>query len=118
MRVTPEEVRRVAALARIRVEEEEAEALAGQLADILAHVDELDDAPVGTAPAGDADVDVDGDVPETADGSSSELRADAPGVDALDRDLASLAPGWKDGFFTVPRLRSHREAGALDEEEP
>ena len=118
MRVSADEVRRVAALARLRVEDEEAEALAGQLADILAHVDELEDAPAGTVPAGDEDGAVDGDAAETADRASSGLRADAPGVDPLDRDLASLAPGWKDGFFTVPRLRSHREAGALDEEEP
>ncbi|HUE77620.1 MAG TPA: hypothetical protein VMM83_06740 [Longimicrobiales bacterium] len=96
MGVTPEEVRRLAVMARLGLEAAEATALARQLTGILEHVDRLEvpsgedvAAPVADAPA------------------SAPLRADLPGADKLDRGPADFAPEWRDGFFTVPRLTSH-----------
>jgi hypothetical protein len=38
------------------------------------------------------------------------LRADEPGADPLHVPPADLAPAWHAGFFTVPRLPSHRDS--------
>ena len=94
MAVSPDDVRRLAALARLALDDGQAEAMAAQLTDILGHVDGLDTlSDDGTAPGGD--------------GAPAPLRADLPGADALDREPADFAPEWRDGFFTVPRLPSH-----------
>lgn len=106
MAVTPEEVRAVAELARLRLESEEVEGLTAQLNGILQHVDELQAADVSEA----------GDVGRS-DRATAEtgtpLRDDEPGPDPLARPPRALAPAWEHGFFTVPRLAA-LDADALD----
>lgn len=104
MRVTPEDVRSVAALARLRLDEAELERMARELDAILGHVAELETAELETT--GES-------LPEAAPeydrtgGSAAALREDVPAADPLAEGPASSAPGWEAGFFTVPRLASH-----------
>lgn len=105
MAVTREEVLRVAALARLRLEPREVERMTAQLNAILDHADALG--------AGDA-----GAVDEGDDAAAPPpLRADEPPADPLAFGPERLAPAWADGFFTVPRLSAHegqetRDAGS------
>lgn len=94
MGVTPEEVRRVVELARLRLSDDEVEQRVRELVAILDHVGALD----GVEPGGG--VATDGVAP---------LRPDQPGSDPLERSPGDLAPGFDDGFFTVPRLASHAD---------
>ena len=97
MSVTRDDVRRIAALARIGVPQERLDALARELDGIIAHMDVLNavDAPSGLQP------------PE-----SMPLAADVPGAVPLDRPREDFAPSARDGFFLVPRLASHDGAGS------
>lgn len=90
MAVTRAEVEAVAALARLRLEPEEAERLTSDLNDILDHVAILE-----TLDSTD-----DAQPPETG----VRLRDDVPGADALAAPIAEIAPEWRDGFFLLPRL--------------
>ncbi len=94
MGVTPEEVRRVAALAGLELEPGEVEALAGDLSRILEHV----------AALGEDEIEI-----EDRDraGARASLDDDIPGGDPLARPPSSFAPGFEEGLFTVPRLASH-----------
>ena len=91
MSVTRDEVRAVAALARLHLTEEEASLFAAQLADILAHVEELDAA--GST-----------DAVEPPGLARAPLRIDEPPADELAQPPSAIAPEWREGFFTVPRL--------------
>ncbi len=108
MGVTPEEVRHVAELARLRLDASEAERMTVDLNGILQHMEALaeaergDDAPENAATAGG-----DGEAP---------LRPDVPGPDPLAFGPEGNAPSWEGGFFTVPRLASHRAEPGDDEE--
>jgi aspartyl-tRNA(Asn)/glutamyl-tRNA(Gln) amidotransferase subunit C len=86
-------VLRIAALARLALNDAEADRLARELAGIIAHVDAL------------AELDLAG-VPEwsTAVEHGSADRADAAGADPLHAAPAAFAPGFDAPFFTVPRL--------------
>lgn len=92
MSVSRDRVHAIAALARLRLSDAEAELFAGQLSEILEHVAEL------------------GDIAETADepghDGAAPLRPDEPATDALRAPPRQFAPGWADGFFTVPRLEA------------
>lgn len=99
MAVTPEEVRKVAELARLALEPEEVDRLTADLSRILEHVDALSEAETG----GEG---VQPDAPAVIPDS------DAPGHDPLARPPAAFAPAFEDGYFTVPRLASHSDAGA------
>ena len=104
MSVDPAEVRRIAALARLRLDEEEARALTDDLNRILEHVDALGE--VGEEPGaagGDAPAPGTG-VGPGSDGSSTGTDALASEPDPLLRDPGEGAPDFRDGFFTVPRL--------------
>lgn len=102
MSVTREEVDRIAGLARLELGEEgEAESLRRDLNGILQHMETLEDAPVteeGDAGAveGSAEAHREGAAPLREDGEASP--------DPLRRSLEQIAPGWEDGFFSVPRL--------------
>ena len=96
MALTPADVRRLATLAGLALDEGEAARLAGQLDDILARVAALGPLEDGE-PGG----------PPGAATPAAPLRADTPGTDHLDVPPASMAPGWAEGLFTVPRLTSH-----------
>ena len=94
MAVSREQVEKVAALARLRLEPAEAEQLAHDLGEILDHVAQLGE--------------LDPAAPASAPEAPPPLRPDRiePG---LTRDEALYnAPAAKDGFFTVPRLLGER----------
>lgn len=97
MAVTPEEVRHVASLARLRLEPEEVEQMTRELNGILTHVDELESADVEGAGGG------------VEPGYRAPLRADDPAPDPLAYGPDALAPEWRGGFFAVPRLASHED---------
>lgn len=103
MSVTPENVRHVAGLARLGIPEAELATYVQQLNGILAHVDVLqrvDTAGLATATHGRAEAE-----------HGMPLREDVVAPVPLARDLASFAPQMADGFFLVPRLATHEDAG-------
>ena len=106
MGVTGDEVRRIAALARLRLDDDDVDRLTGDLNGILAHVDAL----VAAAEATDA-----ADAEEVEHGAESPVRPDVPDADPLLRPLAALAPEWRGGFFTVPRLEAMNADGGASE---
>ena len=86
--VDAEEVRHVAELARVALDEDEVELFAGQFADILAYFDALDDVP---------EVERDEDL-------ANVMRADEE-RDSLTREEALRnAPETVDGYFKGPRV--------------
>ncbi len=101
MSVSREDVRKVAGLARLGVSDREVESLTHELNGILAHMDAL--SAVDTR-----------HVERSRDVSTedSALRPDeGPSVE-LQRPLEAFAPATRDGFFLVPRLDSHDDAGS------
>jgi aspartyl-tRNA(Asn)/glutamyl-tRNA(Gln) amidotransferase subunit C len=99
--VTRDEVEAMARLARLRLDADEADRLAAQLSDILSHMDALRSAALdGVPPFSIAASDV------------APPRGDVPGADPLLLPPATLAPVWRDGFFTVPRLAAQRGSAA------
>lgn len=99
MGLTADEVLRLAGLARLDLRDGAAAALAEELTAILARLEALPDP--GETPRAGA-------LPGTLVGGTP-LRPDDPGTDALARAPSEFAPEWSEGFFTVPRLTSHRE---------
>jgi aspartyl/glutamyl-tRNA(Asn/Gln) amidotransferase C subunit len=99
--VSEDEVRKIAALAKLAPGPEAVHRLTEELNGILGHVRVLErlDVPAGDEPRGPDEIPVlrDPDLPP------DPLAAGAP---------ARLAPAWRDGFFLVPRLP------ALDEGSP
>lgn len=100
MAIDEREVRHVAALARLGLDEARVPALATELDGILRHMDVLQRVDVGAAhdtaapPAGMA------------------LRDDAGPGDPLARPPEAFAPQAYDGFLLVPRLATHEDAEA------
>jgi len=100
MAVTNEDVRRIAELARLGLDESRLPRLAAELDGILAHVAVLQR------------VDIEG--VEAAAGVSSggmPLRVDAGPQYPLAVSRDSFAPVCREGFFVVPRLDSHVALG-------
>ncbi|HEX2188481.1 MAG TPA: aspartyl/glutamyl-tRNA amidotransferase subunit C [Longimicrobiaceae bacterium] len=91
--MTPEEVRRLAALARLPLDDAGVAAMVGELGSILEHVRTL-------ARADGADA----ALAATPHGGAPPLRPDTFGADLLHRTPDMLAPAWRDGHFVVPRL--------------
>lgn len=93
MKVTREEVRKVARLARLRLDEDEVSGFTRQLCSILDHVSVIDE------------VDVDESQParEAAD-MGAPFRSPSSAPDELQSPVAEMAPEWSDPFFTVPLL--------------
>jgi aspartyl-tRNA(Asn)/glutamyl-tRNA(Gln) amidotransferase subunit C len=94
MSVSHDEVRHVAALARIGVSDERIPALARELSGILEHMAVLQGVATETVSA-------DPDVAQTP------WRIDQGSPVALLRPLAAFAPEVRDGFLIVPRLATH-----------
>ena len=95
MSVTPDEVRRMAELARLELDGDEADELLEDLNGILEHMESL---------AG-ADVEPAGDDEEAHREGPAPLRDGSEGApDRLTRSPEELAPAWEEGFFVVPRL--------------
>ena len=99
MAVSIDDVRHMAALARLGLTDERAASLVGELNGILAHMDVL--AKVDTA-----DVE-----PVTGIGASgAPLREDIGPSQSLAHPIETFAPRFENGFFLVPRLATHEDA--------
>ncbi len=94
MAVSLDDVRHIAALARLGLSDERAAALTAELNTILGHMDVL--SKVETSGVADA-----------GEGPGMPLRADAPPSDVLARPPQDFAPSYREGFFLVPRLATH-----------
>ena len=89
--ITLEEVRRIAGLARLSLEDDEAAALTTELARIVEFVDSLSSVDLSA-------------VDSTLDASPTALRDDEP-VDGLPRETTlGEAPRAHDGHFIVPKV--------------
>lgn len=106
--VAPAELQRIARLARLRLDEEEADRLAGELSALLERFGRVADAQPARGATGSGGRAEDGAAapgPASADGDLREdvaLREDAPEPEGWKRAPSSLAPEWQDGFFLVP----------------
>ena len=96
MAVTLDDVRHIAALARLGLPEPRVAAIANELNTILAHMDEL--AKVDTAGVQEV-------IGVGAEGLP--VRKDVGPPFSLARSLDAFAPSMRDGFFLVPRLSTH-----------
>ncbi len=99
--VSEEDVRHIAALARVGLEPERVEQIARELNGILAHMDVL------------ARIDTRRVLPFTAERlDAMPLRPDESGASTpLLVALPEIAPDMRDGFFLVPRLPTHDDVG-------
>lgn len=99
MAVSIEDVRHIAALARLGLTDERAASLVGELNGILAHMDVL--AKVST-----------GDVEPVAGigASGAPLREDVEPSNRVEHSIEIFAPKFEQGFFLVPRLATHEDA--------
>ncbi|HVE79456.1 MAG TPA: Asp-tRNA(Asn)/Glu-tRNA(Gln) amidotransferase subunit GatC [Gemmatimonadaceae bacterium] len=104
MSVSIDDVRHIAELARLGLDDARAAALVRELNDILGHMAVL--AKVDTSRLAAA---------EGVGVGGTPLRPDGGEPDALHRPRESLAPAMRDGFFLVPRLASHEAAGEAAE---
>jgi len=92
MAVSRDDVLRVAALARLRLDEAEVERFTAQLSSILDHISVLGRVRGAAPQSGEP---VDWPAPQRGDSGTPDVLAFSP---------AELAPAWEDGFFAVPRL--------------
>lgn len=99
MSVSLDEVRHIAALARLGISDERAQRAAVELSSILAHMQVLSRVD---------DERLDGSADDTDTGMT--LRPDAGPPIPLLRAPAFFAPEMRDGFFLVPRLATHEDA--------
>jgi aspartyl-tRNA(Asn)/glutamyl-tRNA(Gln) amidotransferase subunit C len=99
MAVTHDDVRHVATLARLAVDESRLDHLVTELNGILAHMDSL--AQVDTKEIEKA---------KFAPTESTPVRADSSGPLKMFAPLSSFAPSVRDGFIIVPRLASHEDS--------
>lgn len=96
MAVTLDDVRHIAALARLGLDDNRAEALVGELNMILRHMDVL------------SKVDTSSLASRTSM-SGTPLRLDEGPQIPLEHPRESFAPSMRDGFFLVPRLSTHED---------
>ncbi|MFN2387468.1 MAG: aspartyl/glutamyl-tRNA amidotransferase subunit C [Thermoanaerobaculia bacterium] len=89
--VTPDVVRRVAALARLRVPEDELARLTAQLARIVGYIDQIREIPRQ-------------DLPEISPLSATPVREDASRPGGGSRTLETNAPVLVHGYGSVPRV--------------
>lgn len=87
-RVDPDEVRHIAALARIDLDDDEVERFAAQFADILAYFETLDTVP---------DIEPEEDLVNV-------MRADEVGACLSQEEALQNAPETEDGYFKGPRV--------------
>jgi aspartyl-tRNA(Asn)/glutamyl-tRNA(Gln) amidotransferase subunit C len=99
MSVTEDEVRHVASLARLGLDETRISTIAAELNGILAHMAVL--SKVDTSIVG----------PVTGVGAAgTPLRVDGGNQIPLVRPREAFAPAMKDGLLLVPRLATHEDA--------
>jgi aspartyl-tRNA(Asn)/glutamyl-tRNA(Gln) amidotransferase subunit C len=98
MAVTIDDVRHIAALARLGLTDERAQAIVGELNTILAHMDVL------------SQVKTDGVEEVWGIGASgTPLRADSGPPIPMARSIDGFAPKIEGGLFLVPRLSTHED---------
>lgn len=98
MSVSLDDVRHVAALARLGLSDDRANALVAELNTILGHMNVL------------SKVDTSGIEPVAGIGAAgAPLRADAGPAAGLAHGIGEFAPRTADGFFLVPRLSTHED---------
>jgi aspartyl/glutamyl-tRNA(Asn/Gln) amidotransferase C subunit len=88
--ITRADIRKIADLAALHVDEEAAARLELELRRILDYVGQLNELPQDGA----------AEIPRPA----ARLRRDEPSADPLSRPPSAWAPGFQDGLFVVPRL--------------
>jgi len=97
--ISLEEVRHIAALARLGLSDERAQAMTVELNGILEHMQVLAEAEATGA-----------ENTSTWSATSMPLRADVgPPIPCADAPSA-FAPAMREGFFLVPRLATHEDA--------
>ncbi len=95
MRITPDEVRHIAALANLRLSDEDTELYARDLEQILAYVDQLNELDTtGVEPMAQV----------LHEGNAAPLRPDAPGPSFDQKTALRCAPLKGAGHFKVPRV--------------
>jgi aspartyl/glutamyl-tRNA(Asn/Gln) amidotransferase C subunit len=99
MAVTHDDVRHVATLARLTVDDARLDHLVAELNGILGHMDAL--AEVDTREIEQA---------EFKPGTSTPVRSDSSGPMKMYSPLASFAPSTRDGFILVHRLATHEDS--------
>lgn len=122
VRLDPVEVRRIARLARLELEEPEVERLAVEMGGVLRRFEELEAAEAAAGereeergagaalpPAAEGGRERGGPTEEPEAGSPGRepapaAREDVPGPDPLAAGPDRFAPDWREGFFVVPRL--------------
>ncbi len=92
MKITKDDLARMAELAAVDIRAQERQAVCDDLARILDYVQKL------------ADLDTTGIAPFNPGPDRSPLRADEPGQSAL--DPTNFAPEFDGSFFLVPRLQA------------
>lgn len=93
MSIDKDTARRVAHLARIKVEEDQLENLAGELSGILGFMEQLNE------------VDVEGVEPMTSVSPMELKRRDDVVTDgSIQAQILSNAPDTREGFFAVPKV--------------
>ncbi len=98
MSVSIDEVKHIAALARLGMDDSRLAALANELNSILDHIEVLRTADTSTVVNDDA-----------AGRGELPLRADELNPVQLSRTREEFAPSMRDGFFIVPRLATHED---------
>jgi aspartyl-tRNA(Asn)/glutamyl-tRNA(Gln) amidotransferase subunit C len=99
--VTLDDVRHIAALARLGLTDERAQSLVAELNTILEHMDVL------------SKVDTKGVEPVAGIGAAGlPLRPDVGPPIPLSLEREMFAPSMRDGFFLVPRLSTHEDPEA------
>lgn len=97
MSVTADDLRHIAALARLELAEDRVAPLVRELNGILAHMDVLQQVEMQSEQDAGAS-----DVP-----TGMPLRADVPSSVMLQVSRAEFAPAVDEDFFLVPRLSTH-----------
>jgi aspartyl-tRNA(Asn)/glutamyl-tRNA(Gln) amidotransferase subunit C len=96
--ITLDEVRHIAALARLGIDDAQAAAMARELGSILDHMQVIQQADLEVAPVAVNEAD-----------NAMELRPDVGPPIPLARAPNDFAPAFRDGFFLVPRLATHED---------
>lgn len=92
MTIKRTDVERVAALARLELDDDELEALAADCRSILEFFESI------------REVDVEGAALSGASEPPAPTRDDKVDADRLERPPAEMAPDWCEGYFVLPRL--------------
>jgi aspartyl-tRNA(Asn)/glutamyl-tRNA(Gln) amidotransferase subunit C len=91
MKIDREEARRVAALAHLEFTEEQLDAMAAEMTEILGYIDQLKEVAIAAGGSGSSL-------------AATPLRDDVPQPSLEREKVAANAPVWSDGFFVVPKV--------------